>query len=67
MEDYLELRTTENTRVFIRRTHVSAVEEILASARAEGFLKLYVSGYAFHIKKELPELMKLLATEPAKK
>ena len=60
MKDYFETQTTDNTRVFIRKDHVSAVEEIPSSTRTEGYTKLYVAGYSFGVQEELKDIEKKL-------
>ena len=47
---FLELTTTENTTVWIKRDLVSAIEEVPGTSRSEGYVSVYAGGYKFNIK-----------------
>ena len=59
-KEYFEAITLENTKVFIRKDHVSAIEEIPGTARTEPYLKLYIAGYHFGLKMKKTELLEIL-------
>lgn len=63
---FLELKTTENSRVFFNASAVAAVEEVPQSGRTEGFLRVYTAGYKFGVKEvTAEELLKALKAETA--
>lgn len=49
MDQFVEVKSKENTTVFIRKDHISAIEEVAGTARSEGYLKLYAGGYSFTV------------------
>lgn len=57
---FIELKSTENQTIYVRRTAVGAFEVVPSSARVEGHIKLYVSGYKFLIQIDKDELLKQL-------
>ena len=59
-EEYVELKTMDNTKVRFLRKNVGAIEEIPASARTEGYIKVYVGGFAFQIAMEFDEVTKAI-------
>jgi hypothetical protein len=59
-KDFLEIKTIDNTRVKIQKSNVGAIEEIPASARTEGYIKVYVEGFSFSVRMTLDEFMKLI-------
>ncbi|MES3037095.1 MAG: hypothetical protein V4736_04235 [Bdellovibrionota bacterium] len=62
-KDIVELKTMDNTKVSFLRGNVGAVEEIPASSRTEGYIKVYVSGYAFQIAMTYEEVLKVIYGE----
>tara|TARA_B100000749_G_C18450126_1_gene476022 strand:- start:19139 stop:19426 length:288 start_codon:yes stop_codon:yes gene_type:complete len=54
-DKYLELKTTDNLTVWIKKDHVSAVEEVPSTSRSEGYVRVYVNGYKFNIKEKTAE------------
>ena len=58
--DYIEVKTTDNLRVFINPKLVAACEAVPASARVEGHTKIYSGGFKFSVQEEMPELLKKL-------
>lgn len=62
--EFIELKTTENSKVFFLKTAIAAIEEVPQTGRTEGFLRVYTSGYKFGIKEITAEelLKKLNAT-----
>lgn len=51
-------KTKENTRVVFQRDQISAVEEILGSARTEPYIKVYAGGYSFNLTEDFDEFAK---------
>ncbi len=56
MSEFVELRTTEGQILFIRKDSVEAFEVVPSSARVEGHIKLYISGFKFLVQAEKEEL-----------
>ena len=63
--EFVELTSTDNTKVFVRKRSVAALEVVTPSARVEGHIKLYTAGFKFLIQGEIQELMRNLS-EPGK-
>ena len=59
-DGFIELKSTENQALYVRRSAVSAFEVVPASVRVEGHIKLYVSGFKFLVQVEKEELLKQL-------
>ncbi|MCB0412697.1 MAG: hypothetical protein KDD50_00085 [Bdellovibrionales bacterium] len=60
MEGYIDLITTDNTKVSIKKESIDGIEEIHGSARVEPYCKIYVRGYSFNIKMTAEDLKKLI-------
>jgi hypothetical protein len=58
--DYVDFKTLDNTIARVRKSSVSAIEEIPSSARVEGYLKIYAGGFAFHVKLSLDEATQVI-------
>lgn len=58
--DFIELKSTENQTVFIRREAVGAFEVVPASNRVEGHIKIFIGGFKFLIQADKDELLKQL-------
>lgn len=58
---FVELKTTEGQTLFVRKEKVGAIETVPASARVEGHIKVYVSGYKFLVQAEQDELLQKLS------
>lgn len=57
---YLELKTTDNTTIFVRKESVAVVEESPPSSRVEGHVKVFVAGFKFLVKGKAQEILSLL-------
>lgn len=64
-DEFMELTTTDNQKLFVRKELVGALEVVTPSARVEGHIKLYTSGYKFLIQGEVEDLLRKLS-EPGK-
>lgn len=60
---FVELKSTENQTVYVRREAVSAIEVVPASNRVEGHIKLYIAGFKFLIQGDIQELMQKLNSQ----
>lgn len=60
MKEFIELKSTENQTVYVRREAIGAFEVVPASAHVEGHIKLYIGGYKFLVQVEKDELLKLM-------
>lgn len=60
MNEFMELKSTENQTVFVRPEAVGAFEIVPASQRVEGHVKLYVQGFRFLVQIEKEELLNKL-------
>lgn len=63
MNGFVEVTTTDNTTTLLKVDQIAAIEEVHASKRAEGYLKIYVAGYSFGIKMDKAEFLKLIEGE----
>lgn len=52
---YIELITTENTKVYVKKSSIDVVEEVPGTARSQGYTRMYISGYRFSIKDKTPQ------------
>ena len=59
-DTFIELKSTENQTVFVRKSAVNAFEVVPASTRVEGHIKLYIGGYKFLVAVEKDELIRQL-------
>ncbi len=57
---FMELKTTDNQLVQIRRSAVGAVEEVPGTSRSGGHLRVYVGGYRFSIEAKVEDVMEKL-------
>lgn len=62
MKDFIELQTTENQLLFVRRDAVGAFEVVPSSARVEGHIKLFIGGFKFLVQGTKEELLKKLSS-----
>lgn len=60
MNEFIELKTTENQTIYARRDSIGAFEVVPASAHVEGHIKLYIGGYKFLIQIKKEDLLKLM-------
>lgn len=63
MQDFIELQTTENQTLYVRRESVGAFEVVPASARVEGHIKLFIGGFKFLVQGNKDELLRKLTGE----
>ena len=47
MQEFIELKTTENQTLLIRKEAVGAIEVVPSSARVDGHIKLYMGAFKF--------------------
>ena len=59
-KDYIELKSTDNTTVYLRRDAIGAFEIVPPSQRVDGHVKVFVGGFKFLIAIEKDELLKKL-------
>ncbi|MEZ4873436.1 MAG: hypothetical protein R2827_14600 [Bdellovibrionales bacterium] len=60
-DNYIELKTTDNLTVWIKKDHISAVENVPGTTRSEAYVRVYVNGYKFNIKeKQAEDILDLL-------
>lgn len=59
-DGFVELKSTENQMVYVRKSAVGAFEVVPASTRVEGHIKLYVSGQKFLIQVDKDDLLRQL-------
>jgi hypothetical protein len=60
MSEFVELKTTENQVIHVRKDSVGAFEVVPASNRVEGHIKIFISGYKFLVQGDKEELIKKL-------
>ena len=59
-KEFIELTSTDNQKLYVRREAVAALEVVTPSARVEGHIKLYAAGFKFLIQSEIEELLRKL-------
>lgn len=63
-KDFIELKSTDNTLVFVRREAIGAFEIVPPSQRVDGHIKIFVGGFKFLIAITKEDLQKKLAGAP---
>jgi hypothetical protein len=58
--DFIELKSTDNTTVYIRREAINGFEIVPPSTRVDGHVKVFVGGFKFLIAIDKDELLKKL-------
>lgn len=61
MDEFVELITTDNQKVYLRKSTVAGLEPVLASQRVEGHIKVYAAGFKFLVQGTLQEVMQKLS------
>jgi hypothetical protein len=59
--EFVEVTSTDNQKLYVRKELVGALEVVTPSARVEGHIKLYTAGFKFLIKDEIEELLRKLS------
>ncbi len=59
--NFIELKSTDNTIVFIRRDAIGAFEVVPSSQRVDGHVKIFVGGFKFSISIDQEQLLKKLS------
>lgn len=57
---FVELKSTDNTTVFVRKDAVSGFEVVPPSTRVDGHIKIYVGAFKFLIAITKEDLLKKL-------
>ena len=60
MNDFVELKTTENQTLFVRKESVGAFEVVNPSAHVEGHVKLFISGFKFLVQGKKEDMLQKL-------
>lgn len=60
MKDFIELKSTDNTTVFLRRDAIGGFEIVPPSQRVDGHVKVFVGGFKFSIAITKEDLLKKL-------
>lgn len=55
--EFVELKSTDNTTVYVRKEAVSAFEVVPASQRVDGHVKIFVGGFKFLIAIDKDDLL----------
>lgn len=59
-KEFIEVKSTDNTTVFIRRDAIGAFEVVPPSQRVDGHVKIFVGGFKFLIAIDKDQLFKKL-------
>lgn len=59
--DFVELKTTENQTLIVRKDNVGAIEVVHATTHIEGHIKLYIGAFKFSIQGSKEELLQKLS------
>jgi hypothetical protein len=60
---FIELKTTENQTLFVRKESVGAFEVAASTAHVEGHIKVYVAGFKFLVQAEKDVLLQQLSED----
>jgi len=60
--EFIELKSTDNTTVYVRKEAVSAFEVVPPSTRVDGHVKIFIGGFKFLIAIDKDELLKKLGS-----
>jgi hypothetical protein len=63
MQQFVELKTTENQIIYVRREAVGAFEVVPPSNRVEGHIKVFIGGFKFLVQGDKDELLKQLNSQ----
>lgn len=61
MKDFIELKSTENQILFIRKDAIGAFEVVPPSARVEGHIKIFIGGFKFLVQGTKEELIQKIS------
>jgi len=61
MSEFVEVVSTDNQKLYVRKDLVGALEVVTPSARVEGHVKLYAAGFKFLVKEEIEDLLRKLS------
>lgn len=61
MKDFIELKSTENQTLYVRRDAIGAFEVVPASQRVEGHIKIFIGGFKFLVQADKDELIQKLS------
>jgi hypothetical protein len=60
-DQFVEVTSTDNQKIYIRKELVAALEVVTPSARVEGHIKLYAGGFKFLVQGEVEGLIRDLS------
>lgn len=61
MTEFIELKTTDNAIIYLRKSAILGFEVVPASQRVEGHIKVFVGGFKFPIAIEKDEFLKKIS------
>lgn len=61
--EFVELKSTDNTLLFVRKEAVSAFEVVPPSQRVDGHVKIFIGGFKFLIASDKDDLLKKLQSK----
>ena len=56
-QDFIELKSTDNTTLFVRKDAIGAFEVVPPSQRVDGHIKLFIGGFKFLVAVDKDELL----------
>lgn len=59
-KNFIELKSTDNTTIYVRPEAIGAFEVVPATTRVDGHVKVFVGGFKFLVSIEKDELLKKL-------
>ncbi|MGE0764436.1 MAG: hypothetical protein AB7N80_14265 [Bdellovibrionales bacterium] len=59
--EFMELKTTDNTTIYVRKDAVGAFEVVPPSQRVDGHIKVFIGGFKFLVVGDKEEIFKKLA------
>lgn len=59
-QEFVELKSTDNTLLYVRKEAVSAFEVVPPSQRVDGHVKIFIGGFKFLVASDKDDLLKKL-------
>ncbi len=50
MEKFIEVKTKDNITAYIRKDHITGVEEVLTGSKTEPHIKIFAAGFSWTVK-----------------
>ncbi len=61
MNEFVELKTTENQTIYVRKDSIGGFEVVNSSAHVEGHIKLFIGGFKFLVQGNKEDMLAKLS------